>query len=218
MKTFSIVPLSIILMLLVVTGSTVNAQNKFPYLFDDFEAATVYFTNGKQSEEKVNYHLPSNKIRFIDRKDNEIKEVSDTQMLDRIVVGKRVFIPNPDGEGWIEILSEKPVVQVQYFVKTKPKGKQAGFGGTSELTRTSTYQYKDGGALVMKDPEMEEIGSYSYYWIVKDGKRKQFKSFPQFVKLYPKQKVQLNQYIQDNHVNFEDAEAIVKLCIYAESL
>ncbi|MDR0231774.1 MAG: hypothetical protein LBI82_06610 [Dysgonamonadaceae bacterium] len=208
----------VILILIVIIGSTINAQNYSPYLFDDFEDATVYFTNGNQSEEKVNYHLTSNKIRFIDKKDNEIKEVSDTQMLDSIVVGKRVFIPNSGNKGWFEILSAKPVVQVQYFVKMKPKGKQAGFGGTSELTGTSTYQYRDGGALVLKDPEMEEAGYYNYYWIVKDGKRKQFKSLAQFVKLYPKQKAQLNQYIQDNHVNFEDIEAIVKLCLYAESL
>ncbi len=195
-----------------------NAQNNSPYLFGDFEAATVYFNNGRQSDEKVNYHLPSNKIRFIDKKDKVIKEVSDTQMLDSIVVGKRVFIPDSVHEGWFEILSEKPVVQVQYFAKTKPKGKQVGFGGTSELTRTSTYQYLDGGALILKEPEMEVVGYYNYYWIFKDGKRKQFKSLAQFVKLYPKQKAQLNQYIQDNHINFEDVEAIVKLCLYAESL
>ncbi|MDR0231259.1 MAG: hypothetical protein LBI82_03985 [Dysgonamonadaceae bacterium] len=218
MKTFSIVPLPIMLLLIVVTGSTINAQNYSPYLFDDFKDAKVYFVNEKQSDEKVNYHLLSKKIRFIDKKDEQIKEISDPKALDSIVIGKRVFIPNPDSEGWIEILSEKPVVQVQYFVKTKPKGKQAGFGGTSELTGTSTYQYKDGGALLLKDPEMEEVGYYNHYWIIKDGKRKQFKSLAQFVKLYPKQKAQLNQYIQDNHVNFEDVKEIVKLCLYAEKL
>ena len=58
----------------------------------------------------------------------------------------------------------------------------------------------------------------NYYWIIKNGKKKQFKSFTQFVKLYPKQKEQLNQYIQDNNIKFEDTEAIIKLCFYGESL
>ena len=207
--------------MIVVTGSTISAQQpKSEFLFPDFKLAKVYFTNGRQSDEKVNYHLLSDKIRFIDKADNQIKEVSDPQIIKSIIIGERVFIPNPDGEGWLEVLSDKPVVEVQYFVKAKPKAKEAGYGGTSELTSTSTYsEYSDGGTMTrLKETEMEVVDYYNYYWIVKDGKRKLFKSLVQFVKLYPKQKEQLNQYIQDNAINFEDVKAIVKLCIYAENL
>jgi hypothetical protein len=207
-------------MLIVVTGSTIKAQTAdSAYLFADFEPAEVYFSNGKQSDEKVNYHLLSNKIRFIDKKDKQIKEVSDTKALDSIVVGKRVFIPNPDDEGWIEIVSAKPVVQVQYFVKTKTT-RIAAYGGTSELSNTKTYgKWREKGTIAqLKEPEPEVAGYYNYYWIVKEGKRKQFKSFAQFVKLYPKQKETLNRYIQDNRINFEDVEAIIQLCLYAENL
>jgi len=211
----------VLLALIVATGLTIKAQKNYsPYLFPDFETAKVYFTNKKQSDERVNYHLLSNKIRFIDRQDQQIKEVSDTKTIDSIVVGKRVFIPNFDEEGWIEVLSAKPVIQVQYLAKAKTKGQEAAYGGTSELTSTKTYtEMRDGGTFaLLKEPEMEVESYYNYYWIFKDGKRKQFKSFAQFVKLYPKQKEQLNQYIQDNRVNFEDVEAIEKLCFYAESL
>ena len=211
----------ILLILIAVTNSAIKAQkSNSPYLFTDFESAKVYFANGQESDEKVNYYLLSNKIRFIDKTDKQIKEVSDPKIIKSIIVGKRVFIPNPNGEGWLEVLSDKPVVEVQYFVKAKPKGKEAGYGGTSELTDTKTYrELRDGGTISrLKEQEMEVSSYYNNYWITKDDKRKQFKSLTQFVKLYPKQKEQLNQYIQNNTINFEDVEAIVKLCLYAESL
>jgi len=211
----------IVLLLIIASCPAIKAQKtNSAYLFADFQSAKVYFSNGQQANERVNYHLLSNKIRFIDRKDQQVKEVSDTKVLDSIVVGKRVFIPNPDQEGWMEILSAKPVVQVQYFVKGKTKGQEAAYGGTSELASTKSYsEYRDGGTFLMpKVQEMEVASYYNYYWIVKDGKRKQFKSLVQFVKLYPNQKDQLNKYIQDNAVKFEDTEAIVKLCCYAENL
>jgi len=210
----------VILMSIVIISSTNKAQKtNSPYLFDDFESAKVYFSNGRQSDEKVNYHLLSNKIRFIDHKDQQIKEVSDTKIIDSIKIANRVFIPNAD-EGWIEIISTSPLIQVQYFVKPKTKGQVAAYGGSSELTSTKSYsEMRDNGTISqLKEQEFEVASYYNYYWIMKDGKRKQFKSLAQFLKLYPKQKDTLNQYIQDNHINFEDTRAIVKLCLYAENL
>ena len=210
----------ILALMIAVCSTAIQAQKtNSPYLFSDFMSAKVYFSNGRQSDEKVNYHLLSNKIRFIDRKDQQIKEVSDPQIIDSIKIGNRTFIPNPD-EGWIEILSTAPLIQVQYLVNTKTKGQIAAYGGTSELSNTKSYSAKkdNENISIVKDVEFEVSSYYNYYWITIDGKRKQFKSFAQFLKFFPKQKDTLNQYIQDNHISFEDTEAIVKLCLYAESL
>ena len=217
MKTKRLV---IFFLVIVACSTAIQAQKtNSPYLFNDFENAKVYFSNGQQSDEKVNYHLLSNKIRFIDRKDQQIKEVSDTKIIDSIKIGDRIFIPNAN-ESWMEILSATPLIQVQYLVNTKTKGQVAAYGGTSELSNTKSYIAKKGNEniSILKDMEFEVASYYNYYWIMKDGKRKQFKSFAQFLKLYPKQKDALNQYIQNNHINFEDTEAIVKLCLYAENL
>ena len=45
-----------------------HAQDKesSPYLFNDFQEATVYFKDGSQYHEKMNYNLLVDKFYFID--------------------------------------------------------------------------------------------------------------------------------------------------------
>lgn len=47
---------------------------------------------------------------------------------------------------------------------------------------------------------------------------KQFRNFKQLAKIYSKHRVEVEKYIEDNKVNFEDVDQIVKLCAYADSL
>ena len=56
------------------------------------------------------------------------------------------------------------------------------------------------------------------YWVEKDDKMKQFRNFKQLAKIYSKHRAEVEKYIEDNKVNFEDVDQIVKLCAYADSL
>lgn len=47
---------------------------------------------------------------------------------------------------------------------------------------------------------------------------KQFRNFKQLAKIYSKHHAEVEKYIEDNKVNFEDVDQIVKLCAYADSL
>lgn len=59
---------------------------------------------------------------------------------------------------------------------------------------------------------------YQHYWLEKDGKRKAFKNFKQFVKLYPKHKAVLEQFIKDNQLDIDNVEHVKTLCVHAASL
>ena len=47
---------------------------------------------------------------------------------------------------------------------------------------------------------------------------KQFRNFKQFAKIYSKHRAEIEKYIGENKVNFENVDQIVKLCSYADSL
>ena len=59
---------------------------------------------------------------------------------------------------------------------------------------------------------------YQHYWLEKDGKRKSFKNFKQFLKLYPKHKLALELFIKENKLEIDNVEHVKILCIHAESL
>ena len=69
------------------------------------------------------------------------------------------------------------------------------------------------------DPEKMILSSrYNIYWIEHKGKKKAFKNFKQFLKLYPKKQEELQRFIKENKVDFNDVQQISRLCIHAGSL
>ena len=66
-------------------------KNTSSFLFDDFQEAVVYFKNGSQFREKMNYNILANKFYFVDRVDNKVKALSNPQDIQVIKFGNRVF-------------------------------------------------------------------------------------------------------------------------------
>lgn len=195
-----------------------SQHNLSEYLFDDYKDATVHFKGNLKSNERVNYNLLNGKLYFIDKHDNKIKVVSDIEKIAFIKVRDRNFLL--DNDGLKEVVSTLPLVYVKYNAKSRRKPSKAAYGGTSQVSSSANYtELRDGGShAFLKNDDVEIFLHYNEYWIEKDGKKKKFTQFKQFIKIYSGHKEQLEQYIKDNNINFEDAEAIVELCRYAENL
>ncbi len=200
--------------------STIQAQQTelSAFLFPEYKDAVVQYVSGTKSAEKMNYNRVTNKFNFIDKRDGEVKELSDTRTIFMILIGHRNFMP--EEEGMTEVFATTPIIYAQYRAKARTKAPEAGYGGTSELTSTKTYVANTGGGshYFGYDTRMGAASYYNYYWIEKGGKRKMFKDFKGFLKLYPKHKVALQQYIEEKKLDFLEAGDIVNLCMYAEGL
>lgn len=199
----------------------VNAQkhSESPYLFECFQDATVYFKDGTKNHEKMNYNLLVNKFYFIDRADRKLKVLSNPQDILLIKFGNRVFYMERN-EG-IEVLPTNPVLYVQYKGNMRKEASKGAYGQSAETSSVRTYggAYAGSGERYDFNPEKLILGSrYNIYWVERKGKRKSFKNFKQFLKLYPKHKVELQQFIKVNNVNFSDVQQISRLYIHAESL
>ena len=93
----------LLLFYLACSVCMLHAQDKesSPYLFNDFQEATVYFKDGSQYHEKMNYNLLVDKFYFIDHIDNKVKVLSNPQDIQIIKFGNRVFYT--EGNYGIEI-------------------------------------------------------------------------------------------------------------------
>ena len=188
-----------------------------PFLFDTYQDAIVYMRNGMEIRGKMNYHLPSEKFYFIDEQyGNQAKILSNADEVNIIKFGARVFYPEQDGG--VEILSSEPSFYVQYKVTVRDKPKSVGYGGTSSLGNVKTYSSNSTG-FSPDAPVKLEVGSrYNVYWVEKKGKKKEVRNMKQFLKLNSTHKEELEKYIKENNVCFDDAQQMLKLCIYADSL
>lgn len=196
-----------------------NDENKISsYLFEKFMPADVFFKDGSRYKETMNYNLLTNKFCFIEKTSNKIQEVSNPEVILSVKIDGRVFYQ--ENNYAIEVLPTNPPLFVQYKVYFRQEGKKIGYGSTSETSAIKSY----GGIIsngVLYDLNTENLivgRRYQHYWLEKNGKRKAFKNFKQFIKLYPEHKVVLKQFIEENQLKFDNVEHIKALCVHAESL
>lgn len=178
------------------------------YLFPEFTDSYVYYKDGRVFQVPTNYDLFGNKFIFID-KDNEQKEFSEPNMILSIKVGTRTFIPTSGNEA-AEIIQDNPRLLVQYIGDKRIK-KDLTFGGKSETASVDAYSnliYGTGDNE--KNTVLVKI-DYQFY-IEKNKRLKRFSTEKQFLKIFPKQKEQIKQYINENKVDFGSIEQVIKLC------
>ena len=103
----------------------------------------------------------------------------------------------------------------------RKEASKGAYGQPTETSSVKTYggTYAGRGERYEFDPEKLILGRrYNIYWVEKKGKKKSFKNFKQFLKLYPKHKEELKLFIKENNIDFNNVQQISRLCIHADSL
>ena len=181
------------------------------YLFPEFTDSYIYYKDGRVFQVQSNYDLLKNMFQFID-KDNEIKEFADPEMIVSIKIGEQMFIL-VDKNKAAEVIQSDPRILVQYSGQKRIK-KDLTFGGKTETASVDSYSNMVYGTG--DDTKNTVITKLEYQFYIEKNKRlKRFSTEKQFLKLFPKQKELLKKYIDENKVDFNSIEQVVKLCNHA---
>lgn len=188
------------------------------FLFDDYTEGTVLMKNGAKSKGKLNFYLPKGEFFYIDDQDgNKVKALANSDDVYLIEIGTRRFFPSE--HGGLEILSPDPAFYVRHCITFQQKEKTVGFGGTSTLGQVKTYSGNSAGDAFTSIPiDIKPGNRYNIYWVEHKGKQKEVRNMKQFIKLFSKQKAQLQEYIDAKNVDFNDATAMLALFRYASQL
>lgn len=185
------------------------------FLFDDYTEGTVLMKSGAKSKGKLNFYLPKGEFFYIDDQDgNKVKALANSDDVYLIEIGSRRFFPSE--HGGLEILSPDPAFYVRHCITFQQKEKTVGFGGTSTLGQVKTYSGNSAGDAFTSIPiDIKPGNRYNIYWVEHKGKQKEVRNMKQFIKLFSKQKAQLQEYIDAKNVDFNDATAMLALFRYA---
>lgn len=189
-------------------------EDRSSYLFPEFVDSYIYYKDGRVFQVRSNYDLLKNMFKFID-KDNEIKEFADPDMIVSIKVGERTFVLVDHNEA-AEVVQTDPRILVQYFGQKRIK-KDLTFGGKTETASVDSYSNMIYGTGENEKNTVLTKIDYQFY-IEKNKRLKRFSTEKQFLKIFPKHKEQLKQYIDGNKIDFETLGEVKKLCNYALSL
>jgi len=211
---------SVLILLILLTSLPLKAQGiKSPYLFDKFQDATVFWKGNGKSTEKMNYDMVANEFVFVDKQTNLVQTIQNIEDIVSIQIGNRTFYQ--DKNGGMEIIPINDIVlYVQYKSKARAESPKGAYGGSTETSSVTSYSgaYLESNRAKFDPNKLIAGDRFNIYWLEKGNKKKPFRTFKQFLKLYPSHKVALENYIQENNIQFNDETQIKALCLYAESL
>ncbi|MFB2121178.1 hypothetical protein [Parapedobacter sp. 2B3] len=208
----------LLLLLAALSMPSYGQDTLSAYLFDDYHDAVVYFRDGRKSAEKVNYNLVEGALYFIDKRDGQVKVVSNYQAIDSLIITGRTFLL--DGSNALEKVSAAPVIYIRFNANSAYKPQTIGYGVSSELASVDAYSSASfqGIRTDLKGKERQVSKIYYDYFIVKNGNRRRFSNFKQLYRIYPGHQETIEKYVAGHKLDFNDVRGIVALCRYSESL
>ncbi len=197
------------------SSSQAQEETISPFLFDEYKEATV-FMGMNQVRGKMNFYMPTGEFLYIDESDNNrVKILAEPEKVSMIRFGSRIFLPSV--KRGVEVLSSEPTFYVQYNASIRDKGKIVGYGGTSLIGNVKSYSVNNSGTGYVSDPVKLVVGQlYKVYYIGK--KQKEIRNMKQLLKYYSKHQEELESYIKEKGIHFDDALQMLQLVQYAHSL
>ena len=136
--------LTIVTLLCVTTAgfaADYEPTEGWPYLYDDFEPATVYYRNSAPAHANINIHLFNNTLHFIDGED--IKAASNALYIDSVVCDNNIVLEHK-GKYYVERLYATPHVLVGRTCEADFSSMNKGSGAYGMGTSVSATAHRGG--------------------------------------------------------------------------
>jgi hypothetical protein len=191
-----------------------SAQDKGigTYLFDNFEKGAAIYKNGTQISGIFNYDVLSGKVLFKD--ENKIMELIGSDDIPHVKINNRLFTYIKDNVYYEQISAGDGSLFVFWKYKIVPKGKNAGYGVTSQLASISNVSMlnQEGiGIQSLKSVNKFEIVDESTYYLYINGKYRNFNSERSFIKLFKTNNEEISTYIKEEKIDFTNLDDMIKL-------
>ncbi|MEX1239431.1 MAG: hypothetical protein WEB30_06925 [Cyclobacteriaceae bacterium] len=188
------------------------------YLFPEFTQGVVLLKTGKKDAMLLNYNSLAEQLVFDNQGNILAVPKEQLERIDTVFIKERRFIIL--NNKFVELLHHSVWdLYVEYKCDLKEQGKDAGYGGTSQTSAINTPSgiLLGGNVYNLQLPDGFETKRYSFYWLKKNGKLKQFINMKQLRKLYKDKNDLFNDYVKKHDVKYEDQEIIIQLIGHLES-
>lgn len=209
-----------IFLLLAISSSLHSQEPKgiLHYVFPEFQQGVVLLKNGVSYNSKLNYNIATEEMLFDDN--GTILAIGEEILpqIDTVFISNNKFIRV--NNKFVKILIEEPSINlfIEHKCRIIPPSKPAAYGGTSQISSTTSYSsILSGGKMYsLTLPEDYEVVPYNVYWIEKNGQLKSFSSIGQLKKIYKDKRKVLNDYLKAIEVKPEDVKSVEEVIIYME--
>jgi hypothetical protein len=194
--------------------SLVNLPN---LLFPKFAWGIVKLKTGEKNKAMLNYNTVTQELVFMQKKDFLV--LDNPQAIDSVFLWNKIFIPFD--KAFYELAVIAPVTLfIQHKTYVVQPGVPTGFGATSQTAGPTSVAriYGARGPIDLNLPKDYKVIDDTEYWIKREGSMDNFDTKKQFLKIFPDKKDELDKYIKQHDIDFENPEKVVELVVYCNEL
>lgn len=207
----------------VKNGSDVTRVIPFNdrYQFAKFQEGSVLFRNGTVSKGTMNYSLVHGQVVFIDAKKDTLL-FDDTDYIRKIFVGNNVF-HYLKKHGHIEEIQDFDGVKLgkKLFLVRMGNERYASYdqySSTSAISSYSSFINQNGTFQHLEGSDKIIMRRRSIYFFIDKNERITIANRPNLLKIYPKNKKALNDYLKEKAINFEKEADLENALTFASHL
>ncbi|HHU96714.1 MAG: hypothetical protein QM237_02520 [Bacteroidota bacterium] len=210
------------LFLLLLITVSLHAQEEIRishYLFPDFQPGVVLMKNGTRNNAKLNYNTASEEMVFDEN--GVLLAISDVLLpqIDTVFISNEKFIRV--NNKFMKIIIDEPKISlfVEHKCRIIPPGKPAGYGGTSQLSSTTSFSSILSGGRVydLELPKDFKVEPYSVFWVNRNGKLQSFSNIRQLKRIYRDKKKIIDNYLKENDVKITDEKSVRDTIVFMEN-
>lgn len=204
----------------VKTGEKLPLGEK--YLYPEFSLGTVFYRDGRPpGSARLNYNLLEREMQFLTPAGDTLA-LAEEQTIRQIKLRDEVYVYDQKGV-ILNLLGtySSTSLAVDHSLKIANVDKEGGYGMSSGASSIRTYNsYPTGtGATAKLEQKGDVVFSHQRVLILINKNNLAFPASRKSVlKMYPKHKSAIEDYLRDHSVQFNDADELKKLLEFCESL
>jgi len=207
----------------VKNGSDVSSVIPFEqrYQFDKFQEGSVLFRNGRISKAQMNYSLVHGEVLFLDvRKDTLLFDNND--YISKIFIGDALYYYTK-GHGHVHAIQDYGGVRLgkkQFLVRmgNEKYASYEQYSATSAISSYSSFVNQNGNFQDLESNVKVVLKRRSIFFLIDRNDRVMFATRPNLLKIYPKNRRKLNDYLKEHATNFEKEEDLKNALQFANLL
>ena len=218
--------ITLIILAFLMSFTVESAEIKGAFIFPDYQKGNVYFKNTSVVEAMLNYQTVLKQMHF--KRNGEVLVLANVQTIDSVVISGRTFV-NYSGEEFFEkIPLDKGALYIQYDALLQQSGKEAGYGGYSQVSRVtslSSVGVSDDNGLLSRSytsdlstNELLTTKTKLLFWVKSGKKFIQIDTQSQALRAFPKNRQVILSYFKSHKVDFSSLDDVKTLLSYCYSL
>jgi len=205
-------------------GSQTLFSAESPFFNDEFKVGFVHFLDGETGSATLNYNLVTQEMQFLDHQNNNaILTLVRDPNISHIIIGNDIFVP-VGRQGFAVVIQNGPVSLLRKTHLVREERQKGAFGTpttTAAVDVVTQFDFNSMAGLSTAPTQLAarpiDFLAINEYFLMKN-RVPHAATRRNFLRLYREVRPQLETFMRENNIDFQNEQNLRGLTMFANSL